>query len=405
MIISNAFGENHAEAIGSIIEGGEEIVIAVAFLKKGAANHLAPMLEKRLAVGASVELFVGTDFFLTDPVALERLLKVQMRYPSCSVMIADRASATFHPKVYSSRCGERWRSIVGSANLTSGALQSNEEISLVVDHASGDAVTTALKRTFDRYRGWKRFQPLDPLLLQQYGSLHSIDQRERERYEKARDNAFPDGFDLRVIDEWHKRYLADPVTASARATRQRNRAKALELQREIAALAGRTIDGAARKAARDGLGNLMGSAGGKHLWQSGSIYRQGSKALEHPAKVIRLFALARDASRRQPRDGYAEVRRAAEKIPGVGLNMTTEMLCTFAPTQYAVYNGNTVGALGALGIASPQYAQFRAIGPDRYERLCETIRALGARIGAADLSEADAFLNWVYFKRKAENNA
>lgn len=118
-----------------------------------------------------------------------------------------------------------------------------------------------------------------------------------------------------------------------------------------------------------------------------------------------MFALAEDASGRPPRDGYAEVRRAAENIPGVGLNMATEMLCTFAPTRYAVYNGNTVGALGALGIASPQYPQFHAIGPDRYERLCETIKALGARIGAANLSEADAFLNWIYFKKKAENNA
>ena len=405
MIISNADGKNHAKVIEALLEGAEEIVIAVAFLKKGGADHLAPMLEKRLAAGGTVELFVGTDFFLTEPAALGRLLKIKTHFPSCSVMIADRAPATFHPKVYCSRRGKGWRSLVGSANLTGGALRSNEELSILVDHTAADAVTRQLSKTFDRYRNSKRFQALDHLVLQQYDALHEIDRRERERYEKARDWAIPDSFDLRGIDEWHRRYLADPATATAQAARRRNRARALTLQRSIAALASGEIDASARKAVKDGLGDLMGSAGGRHLWSSGSIYRQGSKALGHPAKMIQLFALTKGASRRPPRDGYAEIRRAAKDVPGVGLNMATEMLCTFAPAQYAVYNGNTVGALGALGIASPQYARFDAIGPDRYERLCNTITALGARIGAADLSEADAFLNWIYWKKKAENNS
>lgn len=404
MIISNTDGRNHADAIEALLAGAEEIVIAVAFLKKGGANHLAPMLEERLAAGATVELFVGTDFFLTEPSALERLLKVKTRCPSCSVMIADRAPATFHPKVYCARRGKDWRSLVGSANLTGGAIRSNEELSILVDHAEADALTTQLAKTFDRYRSWKRFQALDRLALQQYSSLHEIDRRERERYEKARDREIPNGFDLRGIDEWHRRYLADPATAAAQAARRRSQARALTLQRSIAALASGELDAAARKAVKDGLGDLMGSAGGSHLWSSGSIFRQGSKALGHPAKMIRLFALTEGASRRPPRDGYAEIRRAAKDVPGVGLNMTTEMLCTFAPAQYAVFNGNTVGALRALGIASPQYARLDAIGPDRYERLCDTIKALGARIGAADLSEADAFLNWIYWKKKTEND-
>ena len=149
----------------------------------------------------------------------------------------------------------------------------------------------------------------------------------------------------------------------------------------------------------------MGSAGGKHLWGSGSIPRQGSKALDHPKKMIELFALAQRASRLRPLEGYAAMRKAAAAIPGVGINMATEMLCTFAPTRYAVFNGNTVGALSTLGIEVAPFANFRAIGPDRYERLCETIKALAARVGAADLSEADAFLNWIYWKVKADEES
>lgn len=402
MLISNADGADHAGAITELIDGADAIVIAVAFLKKGGADHVAPILEKRLAAGATVELFVGTDFFLTEPDALERLLELGRRHPACGVMVADRSPATFHPKIYSARRGDRWRSIIGSANFTRGALRSNEELSVRVDHAAGDALTEQLSETFERYRDWKRFQKLDPLLLLQYRSAYEIDRRERAKYEKARDRALPEGFDLRVIENWHTRYLADPATAQAKALRRQSRAKALRLQKSIAALADDPIDGAARKALRQGLGDLMGSSGGQHLWGSGNIPRQGSKALEHPKKMIRLFALAQGASRLPPREGYAAIRKQAETIPGVGINMATEMLCTFAPARYAVYNGNTVGALSTLGIAVAPYANFRAIGPDRYERLCETIKVLGVRIGAADLSEADAFLNWIYWKIKAD---
>jgi hypothetical protein len=359
-------------------------------------------LEKRLAAGATVELFVGTDFFLTEPDALERLLELGRHHPACIVMVADRSPATFHPKIYSARRGDRWLSVIGSANLTRGALRSNEELSLRIGHAAGDALTGQLAATFERYRDWKRLQKLDPLLLQQYRSAHEIDRRERAKYEKARDRALPHGFDLGVIADWHTRYLADPGTAATQALRRQSRAKALRLQRSIAALADDPIDGAARKALRHSLGDLMGSSGGQHLWGSSNIPRQGSKALEHPKRMIGLFALAQGAIRLSPREGYAAMRKEAETIPGVGINMATEMLCTFTPARYAVYNGNTVGALSTLGITAAPRANLHAIGPDRYERLCETVKALGTRIGAADLSEADAFLNWIYWKVKAD---
>ena len=399
MLISNT-GMDHAEAIAELLDGAEQVVIAVAFLKKGGAIHLATLLEGRLAAGATVELFIGTDFFLTEPEALERLLTLGTRHASCRTMIADRSPATFHPKIYSARQGDEWRTIVGSANLTQGALRSNEELSLLVHHANGDTLTEQLGTTIERYRNWKRFQPLDDLVLQQYRSVHEIDRSERAKYEKARDKALPDGFDLRVIEDWHARYLADPNTAAAQASRRKSRADALRLQRSLAKLSDGAIDDEARGKLRKGLGDLMGSAGGRHLWGSGSIHRQGSKALKHPRKMIRLFALARSASRLPPSDGFKQMREAAAAISGVGMNMATEMLCTFAPGRYAVYNGNTAGALATLGITAAAHADFRAIGPDRYARLCGTIGALGARIGASDMSEADAFLNWIYWKVK-----
>lgn len=401
ILVSNADNRDHAASIRALFAGADYVRVAVAFLKRAGAEFIVPLLEERLVAGATVQAFVGTDFFHTDPSALENLLKLKQRFGACSIHVADRAPATFHPKVYSAHADGKYRSLIGSANLTGGALGRNEEVSISLTHLAGDEVTTSLESMFQRYRTWSRMQDLDPLVLQQYSSDHAIDKRERKKYEKARDVALPKGIDLRVISDWHNRYLADPKAMSDLAVRKRARAKALRLQRTIAVLADRPITMASKDQLRDGLRDLMGSSGGAHLWSSGSIPRQGSKALEHEKPMIRLFALASAMSRRQPQEGYDAMRKAAATIPGVGLNMATELLCTFAPRRYAVYNGNTVGALRALGIETARHANFGAIGPARYAQLCDTIRALAGRIGTSDLSTADAFLNWIYWEVKA----
>ena len=210
----------------------------------------------------------------------------------------------------------------------------------------------------------------------------------------------PASFDLGAITRWHRYYLANAKAMSDLASRKKTRARALKLQRKIAALNESPITQKAKDTLREGLGDLIGSAGGEHLWGSANIQRQGSQAKDHEKEMIRFFALGQSVARQPSAQGYAAIRKSGEQIPGVGINMATEMLCTFAPTRYAVYNGNTVVALSTLGIEVAKYPQFHAISPARYESICETIKALGSRIGADDLSDADAFLNWVYFETK-----
>lgn len=161
MLVTNTGGTDHATRITEIIRDADEIKIAIAFLKQGAAQRLAPILARRLEDGAVVELFVGTDFFLTEPKALELLLPLNEHYLQCGIFVADQARSTFHPKLYFARSGEYVRALVGSANMTSGGLETNEEVSLLVDCTRGDALADDFDRTFARYRDWNRFQDLD----------------------------------------------------------------------------------------------------------------------------------------------------------------------------------------------------------------------------------------------------
>lgn len=401
MLVANNENGDHARAIAEILKGAEEISIAIAFLKRGGANHIAPTLKRCLAAGGSVEIYIGSDFFLTEPKALELLLAIREKHPAFNIQLAKRGTATFHPKVYVTRRGTKYRSLIGSANLTSGALASNEELSISLTHNPGDPIVAQLLSTFERYKKWSRFQQLDALVLEQYASSYEIDYRERRKYEKSRDAALPAAFDLATIDKWLARYRADPKAIVELAARKQKLGAALAAQNAIVALGRAPITAAARQQFKDNLGNLIGSAGGNHLWGSGSIFRQGSQALENADGIIPFFARAKDVSKKPVQDAYVEIRAAAATLGGVGLNFATEALCTFAPFHFAVYNGNTKEALKTLGISATASTEFRAVSPMRYAKLCDTIKALGRRIGAANLSEADYFLNWIYWEVKA----
>lgn len=104
--------------------------------------------------------------------------------------------------------------------------------------------------------------------------------------------------------------------------------------------------------------------------------------------------MAQEAAQLFPTEGYANVRSSARKIAGVGMNMVSEILCTFAPKRYAVFNGNTAAALRGLGTDPPKSVTL--FSPEAYARVCGVVEAVRRRIGGEDLSDADAFLNWIY---------
>ena len=104
-----------------------------------------------------------------------------------------------------------------------------------------------------------------------------------------------------------------------------------------------------------------------------------------------------DAAQLPPVEGYAQLRAPAGKIDGVGINMVTEILCTFAPKRYAVFNGNTADALRVVGADPPKSVTL--FSADAYARVCGVVESIRRRIGGEDLSDADAFLNWIYQKK------
>lgn len=403
MLLRNGPAGGHKEAIAELMDGATSISIAVAFLKTSGLQAIIEGLRERLCDGACVEVFVGTDFFHTDPEALRTLLDLSRTDPSLSIQLAKAdPRSTFHPKLYLGVGDRQARVVVGSANLTGGGLGGNEEVSVRCLLGLDDPLLTHLRNVFDDYRAGERCEELDAVLLGRYRRAHKIAQDAKRRVDKeiaATTAADASDFDLGALGSLFAEFSADPDQVAALARRARNLKRARAVQRRIADM---TEGGRLRKAEiatfTDLFRDLVTSGDGhRHLWHSGDIHRRGQAAISQPEETIALFELGRKASRLDPADGYALMREPAGKIAGVGINMVSEILCTFSPRRYAVFNGNTAQALRHIGADPPRTVGLFA--PRSYARVCETVEAVRRRIGASDLSETDAFLNWIYYNK------
>jgi HKD family nuclease len=69
---------------------------------------------------------IGTHFYQTHPDVLDQFVR------SKSVRFKLQPSGVFHPKIYLFWSDDYWEAIVGSANLTRGAMEKNSEVSLLI---------------------------------------------------------------------------------------------------------------------------------------------------------------------------------------------------------------------------------------------------------------------------------
>ena len=150
--------------------------VAVAFVRNDGID-LIDSLGFHVSRGV-----VGDAFNTTEPDAIDRLRK----QANTEVRIAEVEGGIFHPKVYLMDYDDSLAAFVGSANLTRGGIQTNEEASLVLRGGKNEPPIPGLLDYFDEL--WKarsvevtdewmndyraRFEelPKDRLVTEQQGS-------------------------------------------------------------------------------------------------------------------------------------------------------------------------------------------------------------------------------------------
>ena len=105
-----------------------EIQWITAFAMKSGVEKVLPFLRKAADRGVPIKLLVGDYLFVTQPDALQLLLE---KLPSAEIRIWKSGGASFHPKSYLFRGTDTSHLIVGSSNLSSSALTTGVEWSLI----------------------------------------------------------------------------------------------------------------------------------------------------------------------------------------------------------------------------------------------------------------------------------
>jgi HKD family nuclease len=108
-----------------LIDKHEHISFAVAWASAKTQAYTA-LIEARGKISTTT---IGIHFYQTDPDVLDRFIESEQ------VRFIAQPGGVFHPKVYFFSSTKGWDAIIGSANMTMGAMKKNQEMGIHISHA------------------------------------------------------------------------------------------------------------------------------------------------------------------------------------------------------------------------------------------------------------------------------
>ena len=168
------------------IEQSEDIRMAAAFMTVSGLSMIEPSIRTTLQSGALVEFLVGLDLNTTEPEALLRLFDVSLNSPGLTIYCyASLAPGiVYHPKMYLFREDDDVKAIVGSSNLTSGGLQNNIEVNIVVEARIQDDFVSDIYSTYNRLKFHPKRVIPDAELIKLYAEVCQQDKKQQLKAKK-----------------------------------------------------------------------------------------------------------------------------------------------------------------------------------------------------------------------------
>ena len=125
-------------------EDCDEFVISVAFITMGGISLFLEELKNLENKGIKGKILTGDYLTFTEPKALKKLLS----YKNIDLKVATNRK--HHTKAYFFRKGNVWTLIVGSSNLTQGALTVNFEWNIKVNSLENGKIVKSVLETFNK---------------------------------------------------------------------------------------------------------------------------------------------------------------------------------------------------------------------------------------------------------------
>ena len=147
--------------LSRLVQSYSDIAFAVAW----ASSH-TPVWDLLLRNPSRIKkAVIGTHFYQTHPDVLDAFVG------SKTVRFILQPKGVFHPKIYIFWSGARWEALVGSANLTSGALTNNSEVVLLL--TSSDEGPHSLSRQINTLieKYWSEAAPVKKAEARAYRAI------------------------------------------------------------------------------------------------------------------------------------------------------------------------------------------------------------------------------------------
>lgn len=110
-----------------LISDYDHISFGTAWASAG-TDVFAELVKAKSKIASGV---IGTHFYQTHPDVLDEFVE------SDHVRFVLQPQGVFHPKVFAFWTDERWEVLIGSANLTAGAINKNTELTTLLTHKDG----------------------------------------------------------------------------------------------------------------------------------------------------------------------------------------------------------------------------------------------------------------------------
>jgi len=153
---------------------------------------------------------IGTHFYQTHPDVLDAFTDSE------HVRFILQPNGVFHPKIYVFWNSTQWEALIGSANLTSGALTNNSEAVALLSNSDqiGPSLKEQIVTLIDSY--WARATPMDRTTALRYREIWQSQQpvlrRLSDRYGKSEPRKPPTGSLVRSMswDQFLAKVKEDP---------------------------------------------------------------------------------------------------------------------------------------------------------------------------------------------------
>lgn len=359
---------NHKHVIEKNMTSADEVVICTAFFKKSSLSK--SILKNARRLKKKMTMFVGIDFFQTEPDALQKMRSLGI---NLFIVHSSELSVTFHPKLYLFKNSEAAFAIIGSANMTKGGLETNYELSSCISVKNGSIIENELSSYIESLKNDENSSRCTNVELKKY----------RDEYEKFHRN--------------------DGVVSIVRNQSQKEKNKVfVDLQKYLhiykkrsnSELLNRLKD--YKKACnilKNQNLNIEQFKKALNHFPSGLMYAR-QKFKHQISKIRKLIQCIRfDCNKGySSEDIFDRNYQSMKKISGVGTSIFTDLMTAFKPCENIVLNSRVIEVINQMGISllkssAPSYT------PEDYKEFCATIRFLQDKWGLSCTAEVDLFLS------------